>query len=180
MLAFIAKESGWADTITFQDLGDTLSVDTTSTRFGSQCNVGGENCSGFLEPPPGATIAFLIPGTFFLDIAEPNTSPQIVSDELETFIPTTGDFAFLFFSSDNDSTPLGFCVSPTGCQMTENGDLQLAEDLTWAGPSGLTTDEIFFRSDVADVPEPSSMLLTFAILMLFGVQFYKSGTWSAN
>jgi hypothetical protein len=43
MLAFIATKPGLGDTITFQDIGDTVTVDTTSTRVsGISCEM--EEC----------------------------------------------------------------------------------------------------------------------------------------
>jgi hypothetical protein len=183
ILAFIATEPSLADTITFEDLGDTISVVTTSTRFLSvSCGI--ESCSGTLVAPPGA---ILVPsgGVRIFNIAEPNVDPQhtstAISDTLEEISSGLGDTTAIqvIFLSDSDSASLGFCtlggITGNICQITENGNLQSIGSVLWGG-NGLTTDNIDFRSDVTETPEPSSIILMFAVLAAFGMRLHKKVT----
>jgi hypothetical protein len=181
MLGFIATEPSLADTITFEDLGDTISVVTTSTRFLSvSCGI--ESCSGTLVAPPGA---ILVPsgGVRIFNIAEPNFDPHTspaISDILEEISSGLGDTTAIQvrFFSDSESASLGFCSGNSPCfQMTENGDLQSIDTIQWGGGSnGLTFDTVAFRSDVTESPEPSSIIEMFAVLAAFGIRVRKKAS----
>ena len=130
MFGFIAPNTAWADaiTITFQDSTETLTVTIDNNGTQSTTNCPGEFCSLPLSFPPGSEVAFNTVPMFFA-LAEPNTSPQVLSDSLVTFISTFGTLAILSFSSDNDSTPSGLCsdtqMFPSGCKATETDSVHV-------------------------------------------------------
>jgi hypothetical protein len=183
MLAFIATEPSFADTITFQDIGDVLSVDTTSARVhSSSCAINEiEICTVVLDAPPGATFAFTNEPTPVFAIAEPNTSPQVASDALSfNFIgpPEDATSVPLSFYSDSDSRPLGSCPGNYGsCLITENGGVQVAAIITWTNGA---MDTINFRSDIDEIPEPSTLLLVFVSLAAFAIRLLNKTASSVN
>jgi hypothetical protein len=181
-LVFVATKPGLGDTITFQDIGGTITVDVTPGTGFELLPCGVDTCSGLLGVP-GASVLFTTLPTPVFAVAEPNTSPQVVSDYLVTAIIDMGTLVRLDFHSSSDSAPLGLCSDsaffPGGCEATENGGFQ-GGSITWGGPTGFTTDTIEFRTDFGQVPEPSTLLLVFTSLAAFGVKLRKKGTSLAN
>jgi hypothetical protein len=178
MVVFIAPNGALADSITFLDVGDALSVETTSTRvFGIDCFPGVEECRVGLSAPPGSIGSFTNIPLPVLGIAEPNTSAQMGSDYLVLSPPNFTTSVLLIFDSFGDSTPMPCSVSGS-CEITETGGIQLAGSITWFGQSGTitATDEIFFRSDDTEVREPSSMIAMFVVLAAFGVRLHKKAS----
>jgi hypothetical protein len=178
VLSFIAPNGALADSITFLDVGDALSVETTSTRvFGINCFQGVEECRVDLGAPPGSIGGFTNIPLPVLGIAEPNTSAQMGSDYLVLSPPNFTTSVMLTFDSFGDSTPMP-CSDSGLCRITETGGIQLAGSITWFDTSDIitATDEIFFRSDVTEVPEPSSMIEMFGVLAAFGVRLHKKAS----
>ena len=162
---FPAAAQGDNFTLTFNDLTDTISyVATDNSRVmvddcpdysvSEQCNL------VITKPSAGATISkFAIDG--LLNVSEFG-NPTEVSDQIGTTNETTQ--YFIVFNSLFDSTHLLCSHFATGCQLGENGNVQVAGTVTW---SDGTVDTINFQSDV---PEPSSALIFCSgALGLFGV-----------
>ena len=73
------------------------------------------------------------------------------------------------FVSDSDG---GVVLDPIpGANVIEDGTVQTASRITWFNPDGSinTIDTIKFQSDVAEVPEPSSILLLLTGLAVLGM-----------
>ena len=152
-----------ADTFTFQDLTDTVTVSTTSTRFVTICV--GEDCTLVLsEPSPGAAATITVSG-FPLFISE--TDGLTLSDVVDAqicgpSIPGCDSAAIaaglpaILFSSDLDAS--GFPCNLFFSCIPEDGTVQTAGTITWADG---TVDTINFQSDIeaTAVPEPSTLVL---------------------
>ena len=70
------------------------------------------------------------------------------------------------FISDSDTVAPQACVPIMPCTIIETGGIQNALTVAW---SDGTVDTIRFQSDVAPVPEPSSLLLSLVGLALVGL-----------
>lgn len=155
--------------MTFNDLIDTVTItDGTGGRIVSSCPVN-ETCALVLFGPSGASSSSVpVLGSFL--IAEPNASVR--SDQIDIG-PRPGfpNQVNIFFSSDVEGvTPLA-CP----CDVAEDGTVQTARTITWFDVTGapIGSDDIRFQSDVADVPEFSSGLLTVIGIALLGLTFRR-------
>jgi hypothetical protein len=152
----------YADDITFLDGTDSVSVSSSSSRIlFSSCLL--EVCSVTLSGPANAS-TFSVGGSgvsFAAEIAEPGSIK--ISDEIDVN-PNLPDLTKVFvdFFSDHENRGIP-CNVVGGCQLTEDGTVQTAVQITWLDNTGavVAVDNIKFQSDVAvtPVPEPASVLL---------------------
>ncbi len=168
LLVFVGvPQNSSAGTITFNDLGDTLSVTDTTGRAENVSSPACvtipsefEVCNIRVLPPPGAisnvglgtTIAYSEPG-----------SPLVASDWLNVFLDSGLQSVRLQFFSDLEGGLTFTCaqVAASGCVGPEDGTAQTAFTILWQNVDGVTvaTDIVQVQSDVSDVPEPASLLL---------------------
>jgi PEP-CTERM motif-containing protein len=179
ILGSLAVGSARADTITFVDTSNTITVthdgsDHTVALFNTQTSSFGScsadetfQCDVFISSPAGATTAS--PPTS-LNIAEAGVDPTLaVSDYLD--VPTIEDSPsyLVIFASDRPNDPsstIGLTPIP-GPVTTETGGVQTAFTLSWTDG---TSDTIRFQSDLDPVPEPGTLtLFGSGILSLVGL-----------
>jgi hypothetical protein len=164
----IGARASSADTLLFEDTGDTLSVVSTSSRISGGCNDVFEECNARISAPPGYRFAF---STFFdtfpraglgvgFNLAEPGG--QFVSDSVWTPTSEPSTLLLVGFASDIDGAPPILCSTDVyRCQVIEDGTVQTVGSVTWMPISGIgafITDSAQVQSDV-DVPEPWSIAL---------------------
>ena len=184
----LAVQSAKADTFTFNDVSDPVSVnhvgnttgnsDTTSIECSSE-----SSCQLVSAIPPGAGTPTGIHATDFsggaIYIADPNGIS--ISDKLLITFVGTSAYEILFSSDDSGTgASFGTCAADPihSCQYTENGATQFASTITWtsggiiafAPARILATDTIQFSS-IADatVPEPNSLALLLAGVCALGM-----------
>jgi PEP-CTERM motif-containing protein len=165
MFFFVAQPAS-ADTVTFVDTGDTITVthvgsqhdvalfNTQTSTFGSCSDTETFQCDIFISSPTGAAPTS---PAMALNIAEPGTDPiQAVSDNV---LANPGSNSYLvIFASDPPGDPaavLGLTPLPGAPSIIETGGVQTAFTLSW---SDQTSDLIQFQSDL-DTPEPGTLLL---------------------
>jgi PEP-CTERM motif len=161
----LAAVPSLADTVTFNDLTDTLTMSTgTSTTacpasvtmelFGRVLTT--EGCIAIMTGPTGST-SFTAPSLTLIGGDNGRVSDAIIiaPDLLNT------DMAAVTFLSDPIEEMPFLCSVEGGCPITENGQLQTGAQITWKNASGsnVGTDQIQFRSDAEVVPEPASLVL---------------------
>jgi hypothetical protein len=119
----------------------------------------GETCSFIIAPPAGASGASFSPRTNIFE-ADGGLS--------DTFQFLNGNPTF---QSDSEGGPALVPFPPPSNSLTENGTVQQVGMMTFNSSTGaiIETNTMFMQSDAAaEVPEPSSVVLTLAgFLMLF-------------
>jgi hypothetical protein len=170
----LAVQSAKADTFTFLDSTDTLSIQSSSGVTTVGCS--GETCNLTINPPSGYSFdSYTGPGLqqagdYFLGIAEPGVAlptTHFLSDEISVFPPSTAlGPRQVTFGSDTNETTLNTCTNiiVVDCQVTETGGVQFGVTINWRNNStGAVdkTDTINFHSDVETptVPEPGTLVL---------------------
>jgi hypothetical protein len=174
--AYILASPVLADTITVYDGTDKLRVVHvgTSHLFTSSCgnNAQGVEVCGFAVASLTASIQSTIGGGQpIVVIGEPGGA--FVSDIFTFEGVTKGLPGFTgAFISDSDTGPQQACgpANFMPCTIIENGGVQTALTVLWSDGS---KDTINFQSDVAPVPEPSSLLLSLAGLTLVGLWIHR-------
>jgi hypothetical protein len=176
-LLVLLPQPSLADTITFYDLSDTVTVVVTNPSRvigSSSVRVGrSEFADVTIGPPePGARVENLEIVLYFTE-PEPTIGCCVGIDEPlsdQIFIDSeslASDFANVSFISYDDGPPF---VITEECGIDpcveETGGIQPGGSLHW---SDGTVDGIYFQSDVSEIPEPSSVILlaTVAGLMMF-------------
>ena len=198
----MAVTIGRADTITFRDVNDVVSVSTTGTRFIAYPSGVSLLAFGALFAPTGGTFAgSTVPNltisatsvfpTFQYSDVFSDPSGASVSDVFGmsdtpnspgTFLlspvkPFPAPLA-LFFEADIDASPIPCKFATYGCQGAENGTLQTIGTVTWdLRTGGTVVDTIQFQ--VTEVPEPPFRLMLALILVfgVVGVRRFTSANW---
>jgi hypothetical protein len=155
------------DVILFQDTTDTITQLFNGKPFGT-CPVENAGCTTTSEQGGGTGIP-TFPGSAFpiaFNIFEDATM-KVVSD---TFSLSVQDFSGVggtantvvaTFISDIDGVPVPPLTGPNVFNLVETGIVQDLGTVTFVDANGLPIDAIDYQfvSDVAEVPEPSSLLL---------------------
>jgi hypothetical protein len=183
----LAAQSAKADTFTFIDGTDILSIQSASGAPTPPCSA--ESCNLTISAPAGYTfdsysgLGSLQSNDYFLGIAEPGAAPlpgsHLLSDEISVFPPgAVGGDRQVTFGSDLESQIDSPCVTiiTVDCQVTETGGVQFGVTINWKNIStGVVnkSDTIQFVSDVDEAnptPEPPSIgLFLIGLALLAGV-----------
>lgn len=189
-VALLAVTIARAETITFRDVNDVVSVSTTGTRFIAYPSGVGLLAFGALFAPTGGAFASstipnltilgtsVFPTFQYSDVFSDPTGKSVsdvfgMSDapnSPSTFIlsplkPFPAPLV-LFFEADIDASPIPCRFATYGCQGPANGTIQTIGTVTWDLRTGSTVVDTI-RFQVAEVPEPSLRLML-ALLLVFG------------
>ena len=160
-----------AGTITFDDLSDSLTVDSSippSRIERQECTTSAfaESCIFMYSAPAGTVSA--AGGTHFLNVLESPGGPISDVVSLTFFASGAGAGGTVDFTSDVEG---GAVLDPVpGPFIVETGADPGAASVTWTLADGSTgVDTIQFASDVSDIPEPASAVLLGAGLLCLGL-----------
>jgi hypothetical protein len=153
-----------ADTITFSDTTDTISVGQTGSQHGvflintstgpGDCTSETDQCLVSITSPTGATPTS---SAISLNIAEAGINPTVAVSDYVQAILGTNSYVVIFASDPpaDPNGPLGLSPLAGAPSISETGGIQTAFTLNW---SDGTSDTVKFQSDLdATVPEPSAV-----------------------
>ena len=177
----LAAQSAKADTFTFIDSTDSLSIQSASGAPTPPCS--GETCNLTIAPPTGyafdsySGLGSLQSSDYFLGIAEPLPGNHLMSDELSVFPPgAVGGARQVTFGSDFETNSPCITIITVDCQVTETGGVQFGVTINWRNMSTGAVDKsdtVQFVSDVDEAsptPEPPSFaLFLIGLALLAGV-----------